>query len=112
MPEQLKPKRAMRLPHLTGALQSGNLSSAKSAFSDLRQLLIGAGSIGAANSLKSDFDALGKALGSGDVCTARQDLAQVKTDAQSALQSQMPRKSSGHNLQRLLSTGRTLAGLV
>jgi len=97
---------------LSGALSSGNLSGARSAFTDVKQLLISAGSIGAANSLKNDFDSLDKALGSGDLSAARKDLAQLKTDAQAAWQVQTPTKAPRHSLQSLLGTGRTLVGLA
>jgi hypothetical protein len=86
-------------------LQSGNVTAAQQSFRDLKQLLVSAGSIGVANSLKNDFDALGTSLQA-----ARQDLRNLKSDAQAALGGTA--KPRGHNLQGLLSTGRTLAGLV
>ena len=71
---------------LSGALKSSDLSSASKAFSDIRNLLTSAGSIGAANHLKTDLDAIGKALRSGDLNQARQDISQLKADVRSALQ--------------------------
>jgi len=98
---------------LSGALTSGNLPGAQKALTDMKQLLISAGSIGAANSLKNDFDALGKAIGSGDASAARTSLAQLARDAQAGLGAETSRKPPPHGgLQKLLGSGRTLAGFA
>jgi len=98
---------------LSGALNSGNLPGAQKALTDMKQLLISAGSIGAANSLKNDFDALGKAIGSGDTSAARTSLAQLARDAQAGLGAETARKPPAYGgLQGLLGSGRTLAGFA
>ena len=71
---------------LSASLSSGDTSSAKSSFNDLKKMLQSAGSIGAAKSVQNDFDLLGKAIGSGDVTAARKDLKQLQSDVQSITQ--------------------------
>jgi len=81
---------------LAGALQSGDLSDAQSAYSSIQQLLqsyqgssnTSAGSSGTstANTVQNDFAALGQALQSGDLTQAQSAFSQLQTDVQSARQ--------------------------
>src|SRR5580658_8021721 len=80
---------------LASALQSGNLSGAQSAYSNIQQLLQGSpGSSSTSNSststgsntLQNDFAALGQALQSGDLTTAQSAFAQLQTDFQASHQ--------------------------
>ena len=78
---------------LASALQSGNLTDAQSAYSNIQQLLGGnqnssssnAGSNGS-NPIQNDFAALGQALQSGDLTQAQSAFSQLQTDVQSARQ--------------------------
>src|SRR5580698_7094627 len=78
---------------LASALQSGNLSGAQSAYSNIQQLLqgnqgsstsnTGSTSTGS-NTLQNDFAALGQALQSGDLSTAQSAFAQLQSDFQAS----------------------------
>jgi Skp family chaperone for outer membrane proteins len=78
---------------LASALQSGNLTDAQSAYSNIQQLLGGnqsssnssTGSNGS-NPIQNDFAALGQALQSGDLTQAQSAFSQLQTDVQSARQ--------------------------
>lgn len=79
---------------LASALQSGDLTDAQSAYSNIQQLLGGGqnspnantGSNGS-NPIQNDFAALGQALQSGDLTQAQSAFSQLQTDVQSAQQS-------------------------
>ena len=71
---------------LSGSLGSGDVAGAQNTLADLKKLLQSTGSIGAANSVKSDLDSLGKNLGAHNVPSALQDLNQLQTDLQSSIQ--------------------------
>jgi DNA-binding FadR family transcriptional regulator len=79
---------------LASALQSGDLSGAQSAYSNIQQLL-GANSGSSASTtssngpstLQNDFAALGQALQSGDLSTAQSAFSQLQSDFQAARQS-------------------------
>jgi len=79
---------------LASALQSGNLSGAQSAYSNIQQLLQGSPGSSTSNSststgsntLQNDFAALGQALQSGDLTTAQSAFAQLQTDFQASHQ--------------------------
>ncbi len=88
---------------LASALQSGDLSGAQSAYSNIQQLL-GANSGSSSNTtssntaspntsasgsstLQTDFAALGQALQSGDLSTAQSAFSQLQSDVQAARQS-------------------------
>ena len=105
---------------INASLKSGDLSSAKSSFNDLKKVLQSAGSIGAANTVRNDFDLLGKALGSGDVSSAQHDLEQLQNDVKSIVQQNhehapgLPIRVPGVNLYQaglsaISSIGRTLS---
>jgi hypothetical protein len=68
------------------SLNTNDLSSAKSGLSDLKKLLQSTGAIGAANSIQSDFTAIGTALGAGNVTAAQKNLQQLQTDVQVSVQ--------------------------
>jgi len=78
---------------LASALQSGNLTDAQSAYSNIQQLLGGnqgssnssTGSSGS-NPIQNDFAALGQALQSGDLTEAQSAFSQLQSDVQSARQ--------------------------
>jgi hypothetical protein len=79
---------------LAGALQSGDLSGAQSAYSSIQQLLeantgssSSSPSSSSPNTLQSDFAALGQALSSGSLTQAQSAFSQLKTDFQAARQS-------------------------
>ena len=82
---------------LSSALQSGDLSGAQSAYSNIQQLL-GASSGSSASTtssngpstLQNDFAALGQALQSGDLSTAQSAFSQLQSDFQAARQSSGP----------------------
>ncbi len=78
---------------LASALQSGNLSGAQSAYSNIQQLLQGSqgsstsntsSTSTGSNTLQNDFAALGQALQSGDLSTAQSAFAQLKSDFQAS----------------------------
>jgi DNA-binding FadR family transcriptional regulator len=80
---------------LSGALQSGDLTDAQSAYSSIQQLLQSNGGLsntgtagGAAsnnsNPIQNDFAALGQALQSGDLTQAQSAFSQLQSDVQSA----------------------------
>ncbi len=78
---------------LAGALQSGNLTDAQSAYSSIQQLLANyeGSSNGGTNSstsspIQNDFAALGQALQSGDLTQAQSAFSQLQSDVQSARQ--------------------------
>jgi DNA-binding FadR family transcriptional regulator len=80
---------------LAGALQSGDLSGAQSAFSNLQQALQsqGAGatqttatSNSTTDPIANDFNTLGQALSSGNLTQAQSAFSQLKTDIQTAQQ--------------------------
>ena len=109
-PTSINPARGVRsqikqdVQSLSTALQSGDLASAQKSYGDLQKLLQGNGSIGQAatgttppaavstsagpllssplDAVRSDFQALGQALQSGDLAGAKQDYAQLATDSQ------------------------------
>lgn len=90
------------------ALQSGNLSAAKSAFSSLQQLTSSSsqtssttGGAGSANSVASAFNALGQALQSGNLSAAQQAFSQVQQTVQTA---QSGQSSSGQSKAASAST--------
>jgi len=75
---------------LAGALQSGDLSGAQSAYSSIQQLL--QASTNSSNSsspttIQSDFATLGQALASGSLSQAQSAFSQLQTDFQAARQS-------------------------
>ncbi len=81
---------------LASALQSGNLSGAQSAYSNIQQLLQGnqgsstsntSSTSTGSNTLQNDFLALGQALQSGDLSTAQSAFAQLQSDFQASRQS-------------------------
>jgi hypothetical protein len=79
---------------LAGALQSGNLTTAQSAFTALQQALQtqsgNAASTSSTNSqdpILNDFNALGQALSSGNLSQAQSAFAQLQSDVQTAQQS-------------------------
>jgi len=75
---------------LAGALQSGDLSGAQSAYSSIQQLLAANTSLSSSsspNTLQSDFAALGQALSSGSLTQAQSAFSQLKSDFQAARQS-------------------------
>jgi hypothetical protein len=86
-------QRRQDFSQLASALQSGDLSSAQSAYTDLIKLqessqtssTTGSGKSSGDSPLKSDFDALGQALSSGDITQAQQAFNLLKSDLQSAL---------------------------
>src|SRR5208337_560624 len=79
---------------LASALQSGDLTDAQSAYSNIQQLLGGnqnssnsnTGSNGS-NPIQNDFAALGQALQSGDLTQAQSAFLQLQNDVQAAQQS-------------------------
>jgi hypothetical protein len=78
---------------LAGALQSGDLTGAQSAYSSIQQLLQqyqGSSNASAnstsSNPIQNDFAALGQALESGDLTQAQSAFSQLQTDVQSARQ--------------------------
>ncbi len=82
---------------LAGALQSGNLTNAQSAFAALQQVLQSqAGTNGAANTsstttatadpIVNDLNTLGQALSSGSLTQAQSAFSQLQTDVQTAEQ--------------------------
>jgi len=78
---------------LANSLQSGNLTAAQSAYSNLEQLLQaqqnGSTSSNSSNStdpIQNDFSALGQALSSGNLTQAQNAFAQLKSDIQAAQQ--------------------------
>jgi outer membrane protein assembly factor BamD (BamD/ComL family) len=79
---------------LAGALQSGNLSDAQSAYASIQQLVAAQQnssnsntSSGASNTIQTDFAALGQALQAGSLNQAQSAFSQLQSDLQSALQS-------------------------
>jgi hypothetical protein len=77
---------------LASALQSGNLSDAQDAFSQIQipgittqntQPVVGTQDSGKQTQIKSDFDALGKALQSGDVKSAQDAFKKLTQNMQS-----------------------------
>jgi hypothetical protein len=88
--QQQNPIREIRqdFKQLASALQSGSLSSAQSAYSNIQGVLQASqgasgssGSTGAGSSLlQSDFAALGQALQSGDLSQAQSAFAQLQSD--------------------------------
>ena len=105
---------------MSASLNQGDVSGAQSSFSDLKKLLSSAGSIGAANSVKNDFDSLGKALGARDVPAAQKEFTRLKTDVQAIMQpghGHMPGLPTrlpvgGTVYQAGLSAARSIAGFM
>jgi hypothetical protein len=86
---------------LASALQSGDLSTAQSAYSNLQQLLQAqqsgsASSTGStpANTIQNDFAALGQALQSGDIGQAQTAFSQMQKDFQAARQASSTAQAS------------------
>jgi|SRR5215467_16089692 hypothetical protein len=79
---------------LAQALQSGDLSGAQQAFSDLQSLQssnqpgTNTNSNSSGNPIANDWAALGQALSSGNLSQAQSDFAQLQTDIKSAFQNQ------------------------
>jgi hypothetical protein len=71
---------------LAQALQSGDLSGAQAAFSDLTSLNQNRGVQSANSTISNDFSAIGQALQSGDLAGAQQAFATLQQDVQSAFQ--------------------------
>jgi len=79
---------------LASALQSGDLTDAQSAYSNIQQLLGGnqtssnsnTGS-NSSNPIQNDFAALGQALSSGNLSQAQSAFSQLQSDGQTAQQS-------------------------
>jgi hypothetical protein len=91
--QQQNPFRQIRqdFNQLASALQSGDLSGAQSAFSNLQQLLQGrqTGSNASSNgpsTIQTDFAAVGQALQSGDLNQAQNIFSQLQKDLQAARQ--------------------------
>jgi len=84
--QQQNPFREIRqdFKQLASALQSGSLSNAQSAYSNIQQVLEASegasGSSAGASPLQSDFAALGQALQSGDLSQAQSAFAQLQSD--------------------------------
>src|SRR5271168_4566666 len=84
--QQQNPFREIRqdFKQLASALQSGSLSNAQTAYSNIQQVLQaseGASGSGAGSSpLQDDFAALGQALQSGDLSQAQSAFAQLQSD--------------------------------
>ncbi len=74
---------------LASSLQSGNLSGAQQAYSELQATASASGSntspVSGSGPCQQDFTALGQDLSSGNLSQAQQQFAQMKTDFQSAL---------------------------
>jgi hypothetical protein len=75
------------------ALQSGNLSTAQTAYSNLQQLLHGRQTpsnsntgANASNTIQNDFSTLGQVLQSGDITQAQSAFSQLQSDIQAARQ--------------------------
>jgi DNA-binding FadR family transcriptional regulator len=78
---------------LASALQSGNLTDAQSAYSNIQQLLGGNQNSSSSNTsssgsnpIQNDFAALGQALQSGNLTQAQSAFSQLQTDVQSVRQ--------------------------
>ena len=101
---------------LSTALQTGDLSGAQKSYGDLQKLLQGNGAIsqgsttttapqatsvvpsGPLSTVRSDFQALGNDLQSGDLAAAQKDYAQLATDSQKILaQERGTHRSGGHH---------------
>ena len=84
--QQQNPFRQVRqdFKQLASALQSGSLSHAQSAYSNIQQVLQASEGLSGASAgsspLQNDFAALGQALQSGDLSQAQSDFAQLQSD--------------------------------
>jgi outer membrane protein assembly factor BamD (BamD/ComL family) len=67
---------------LASALQSGDLSGAQSAFSNIQQLLQGQQGSSTSSTTQNDFAALGQALQSGSLSQAQSAFSQLQSDLQ------------------------------
>lgn len=91
--QQQNPLQQMRkdFSQLASALQSGDLSTAQSAYSKIQQLMQQNGSASStgstpANTVQNDFAALGRALQSGDIGQAQTAFSQMQKDFQASRQ--------------------------
>ncbi len=91
--QQQNPLQQMRkdFSQLASALQSGDLSTAQSAYSKIQQLMQQNGSASStgstpANTVQNDFAALGQALQSGDIGQAQTAFSQMQKDFQASRQ--------------------------
>ena len=70
---------------LAGSLQSGDLTGAQSAYSNLQQLVQAyQGPSEGTNAIQNDFSALGNDLQNGGLSQAQSDFAQLQSDLQAA----------------------------
>ena len=84
-------QRRQDFQNLATALQSGDLSGAQQAYSDLTTLMPSTSTSASSqpastgvNAIQKDISALGQALASGNLTEAQKDFSQMKTDMQSA----------------------------
>jgi outer membrane protein assembly factor BamD (BamD/ComL family) len=89
--QQQNPFREIRqdFQQLASALQSGDLTDAQSAYSNIQQVLqgnSGSSNSGGSSTLQNDFAALGQALQSGDLSTAQSAFSQLQSDVQATRQ--------------------------
>ncbi len=85
---------------LASALQSGDLTDAQSAYSNIQQVLqanSGSSTSGGSSTLQNDFTALGQALQSGDLSTAQSAFAQLQSDVQASRQTGGPGRWATQN---------------
>ena len=90
------------------SVQTGNLSSAQQAYNDLQQLrsnatptttpATGSTAAAASNSIVSDWNALGQALGSGSLSSAQDALTKLKQDAVAQWQAQIQNAQAAYAL--------------
>jgi len=102
--------------NLASALQSGDLADAQDAFSQIQSLIknmqntqgaAGSQAAGIQNLFEADFDALGKALQSGDVKTAQDAFKKLQQDMQSAGKAHHRHHHHGGNASSLTVTSTT-----
>ena len=93
---QLMQQKRQDFQNLGSSLQSGNLSGAQQAYSDLQAMFSNASSnavsgasspssVSSNNTVQQDFAAIGQDLSSGNVAQAQKDYTQMQNDIQSVL---------------------------
>ena len=80
---------------ISNSLSSGDVTTAKSSFADLKKLLQSAGTVGAASTAHCAFDLLGKDLEVGDISLAQRDFARLTGAAGSSQEKERGQNPAG-----------------